>query len=312
MEDHPHLSHLCCTTCGTPCSSCATCSTPHITSCVPPAQPVPPGPLPQLNWSHFKPEFVRKPNGDVEAHLLRTNDWMDTYAFPEDVKVQRYCLTLEGEARLWYESFGPIVLDWNGLQTQFRQQYSKIRNNREQLFHMWRSFHIDKNTETLDLYVTHIRQVAALLGYGKPQVLEIFKNTLPSRLYWVLFPIEISGKQQKRQKEYLSNEKIGRQLVGQLSSMPFMNIQDGYNSSKKIDTVDTQDRLDNKVDKITSMMSKLTAEDSSQNRPFKPKIFLGKRRGQPRNYYDKDRYQNRYRSNSEDRRMSYRGRARYG
>ena len=35
-----------------------------------------------------------------------------------------------------------------------------------------------------------IRQVAALLGYGEPQVLDVFKNTLPTRLYRVLFPIE--------------------------------------------------------------------------------------------------------------------------
>ena len=42
----------------------------------------------------------------------------------------------------------------------------------------------------LDAYVTCIRQVAALLGYGKSQVLGVFKNTLPSRLHLVLFPIE--------------------------------------------------------------------------------------------------------------------------
>ena len=60
------------------------------------------------------------------------------------------------------------------------------------------------------------------------------------------------------------------------------------------------------------MVSKLTGQGSSQNRPFKPKIYQGKRRGQPRNYYDQDRYQIRYRSNSGDRRMWYRGRAQYG
>ena len=42
---------------------------------------------------------------------------MDTHAFPEGVKVQRICLSLVGEARLWYESLSPINLDWNGLQT---------------------------------------------------------------------------------------------------------------------------------------------------------------------------------------------------
>ena len=33
---------------------------------------------PQLNWSHFKPKYTGKLDEDVEAHLLRTNDWMDT------------------------------------------------------------------------------------------------------------------------------------------------------------------------------------------------------------------------------------------
>ena len=29
---------------------------------------------PQLNWSHFKPEYAGKPDDDAEAHLLRMND----------------------------------------------------------------------------------------------------------------------------------------------------------------------------------------------------------------------------------------------
>ena len=55
----------------------------------------------QLNWSHFKPDFSGKAE-DVEAHLLRTNDWMTTHDFPDDEKVRIFCLTLLGEARLWY------------------------------------------------------------------------------------------------------------------------------------------------------------------------------------------------------------------
>ena len=57
----------------------------------------------------------------MEAHLLQMNDWMDTYAFPEDVKVQHFCLTLVGEARLWCESLRPIITDWIRLQNHFRQ-----------------------------------------------------------------------------------------------------------------------------------------------------------------------------------------------
>ena len=79
---------------------------------------------------------------------------MDTHAFPEGIRVQHFCLTLVGEARLWYESLRPINVDWIGLQHQFRQQPSKIGNAREQLFHVWRSFHFNENTETLYSYIT--------------------------------------------------------------------------------------------------------------------------------------------------------------
>ena len=112
---------------------------------------------------------------------------MTAHHFVEGVRVQRFCLTLLAEARLWYQSLEPINLDWNGLQNLFRQQYFKIGNTREHLFHAGRSFSFDKNTETIDVYVTCIRQVAALLGCGEPQSLEVFKNTLPTKLYWI-FP----------------------------------------------------------------------------------------------------------------------------
>ena len=60
--------------------------------------------------------------------------------------------------------------------------------------------------------------------------------------------------------------------------MTFMNIKDGY-ISKKV-TFDTQDSLDEKIDRLTSMMSKLTAQDDNQNKQFKCKIYQSKWRGQ--------------------------------
>ena len=85
----------------------------------------------QLNWSYFKPEFSGKPEEDVEARLLRTNDWMETHNFPNDQKVRRFCLTLMGEARLCYETSGTAQLDWEALQDYFWQQYSKFGNIQE-------------------------------------------------------------------------------------------------------------------------------------------------------------------------------------
>ena len=61
-----------------------------------------------INWSNFKPEFSGKLEEDAEAHLLCSNDWMNAHNFNEDVKVQRFCLTLLGEARLWFQSIEPL------------------------------------------------------------------------------------------------------------------------------------------------------------------------------------------------------------
>ena len=70
-----------------------------------------------LNWSNFKPEFPGKPEEDAEAHLLHLNDWMEAHHFDEDIKVQRFCLTLLGEARLWYQSLEPLgETTWTQLQ----------------------------------------------------------------------------------------------------------------------------------------------------------------------------------------------------
>ena len=133
----------------------------------------------QLNWSDFKPEFAGKPEEYMDAHLLRTNDWKETHNSTDDIKVRRFYLTLMDEARLWYETFRPIQLDWAALQDCFQQQYSKVSSEREQYFHVWRSFCYDEQRDTIGSYISKIKQVAALLNYGDPQILELFKTSYP-------------------------------------------------------------------------------------------------------------------------------------
>ena len=106
MEDHQH--------CHNPCISHTWSSGAAPNQPAQPDQAAPQahiGQQPALNWSHFRPKFTGKPEEDAEAHLLHTNDWMNIQNFPGDVKVQRLCLTLVGEARLWYKSLRPIAND---------------------------------------------------------------------------------------------------------------------------------------------------------------------------------------------------------
>ena len=124
-----------------------------------------------------------------------------------------------------------------------------------------------------------IRQVATLLGYGQPQVLEVFKNTLPTKLYWSLFPIENLRQAVETAKRILTKEKLDKQLTGQNSASPFMNIRD--RTERKV-SFNTRDELGDKIDKLTEVMSRLAAKVSHEKRPFKPQIY--KSRGQNRSY----------------------------
>ena len=82
---------------------------------------------------------------------------METHNFPDDQKVRRFCLTLTGEARLWYETLGTVQLDWKTLRDCFHQQYSKFGSTREQYFHAWRSFQFDENADTIDPYIHKVK-----------------------------------------------------------------------------------------------------------------------------------------------------------
>ena len=78
-----------------------------------------------------------------------------------------------------------------------------------------------------------------------------------------------------------------------------------------------RDTLEENIGKLTSMVSKLTAHIDDPVKQFKPKIYESKGRGQMRNICDRHNYgqrsyQNRYRTNSRDRRIEFSGRIHYG
>ena len=52
-----------------------------------------------------KPEFSGKPDKDVEVHLLCSNHWMNAHHFVDDVKVQRFCLTLLKRGKIMVSLF---------------------------------------------------------------------------------------------------------------------------------------------------------------------------------------------------------------
>ena len=269
-----------------------------------PVQPPTPMANNQLNWSHFRTEFSGTPNEDVEAHLLRMEDWMMTHNFPEDQKVGRFCLTLTGEARLWHATL-------NIQQQQlFRQQYSKFGNTQEQYFHAWRSFQFDGATDTIDGYIQKINQVGALLEYGDPQILELFKNTLPSRLYYMLYHIDNLREAVEMAKRVLAKEQMDKK-AGQSSTSPLMQISHSSSMNKdkmekkvSFSAVEAMERTTDSIERLVSLMDRMDTKLDRREDQYRPRVYQGRSRGcsyRQNNYgsrnrsYSQDQYQNNYR-----------------
>ena len=144
-----------------------------------------------------------------------------------------------------------------------------------------------------DAYVTRIRQVARLLGYGELQVLEVFKNTVPNRLYWVLFPI--NNLREAVETAEIFDQGKDRQLAGQ-SSTPFMKLND--KKTKKAVSFDARDVLERNsenMEKMTVLMDKMYIKLEQKDVPYKPQIYQ-KRRGQNRQNFGQNNNWKRNRS----------------
>ena len=121
----------------------------------------------------------------------------------------------------------------------------------------------------MDVYVNRIKQGAILLNYDEPQIIELFKNTLPSRLYWVLFSINNLRDTVDVAKLVLTKEKIDRQLSGQSgTTTPFMKVGDVYHSNRKTVSSSTQDPIREQLDNLTPMVYHMSIEKEGNNRSF--------------------------------------------
>ena len=111
-----------------------------------------------------------------------------------------------------------------------------------------------------------------MLGYEDPQVLEVFKNTVPNRLYWVLFSIDNLCDAVETAKRFLTKEKIDRQMTGQ-SSTPFMKLTDKKRKSVTFDAKDALEKTSENMEKMMALMDKMYIELEQKDVPYKPQIY---------------------------------------
>ena len=96
--------------------------------------PGPAPPLPRLKIS--PPIFKGLPGERPEAHLLRANDWMDTYNILPVNKPANFKHTLNHLARDWYDSL-TFPITWNDPQQRFSQYFSTQGRSTKHLHDKW-------------------------------------------------------------------------------------------------------------------------------------------------------------------------------
>ena len=83
---------------------------------------------------------------------------------------------------------------------------------------MWRSFCYDENEDTIDSYILKVKQVASLLNYGEPEILELFKThcLASSGQQRMLKPQDLEAISSMRYNVSLQQSKTGKPFKPQV------------------------------------------------------------------------------------------------
>ena len=109
---------------------------------------------------------------------------------------------------------------------------------------------------------------------------------MPSKLYWILFPINNLREAVDTAKRVLNKEKLDKHLTGQASNIsPFMKMRDNTQSDQKM-LMKPQD-----LEAVTSMLYNMSLQQGNRKKPFKPQVYQRRGRGQ-RQSYDRNRPRN--------------------
>ena len=148
-----------------------------------------PGPGPALPPPRVKispPIFKGLPGERPEAHLLRANNWMDTYNILPVNKPTNFKHTLDHLARKWYDSL-TFPIAWNNLQQRFSWYFSTQGRSIKHLHDKWQNFSFTSGQDDIEAYIRDVKEAAHQLNYNDEAVLHLIKATIPSEIYGTLY-----------------------------------------------------------------------------------------------------------------------------
>ena len=137
----------------------------------------------------------------------------------------------------------------------------------------------------IDGYIQKVKQMAALLDYGEPQILELFKNTLSSRLYCMLYQIDDLRVAVETAKRLLTKEQMDKK-AGQSSASPFMQVNQSSSKGKdkmekkvSFSAVEVMERTKDSTERLASLMDKMDTKLDRREDQYRPRVYQGRSRG---------------------------------
>ena len=115
--------------------------------------------------------------------FLVLEDWMETHNFPEGDKVRCFHLTLIGEAQVmvWITS---TIRWWLACLYKINSgDNTQNRHTPKQLFHAWRTFKFNENTDTVDSFCSKNESGSSNAKLWRNADIREFQDTLLHQLY---------------------------------------------------------------------------------------------------------------------------------
>ena len=147
------------------------------------------------------------------------------------------------------------------------------------------------------------KRLSKWLDFGEPQILDLFKNTLPSRLYYMLYQIDDLRVAVETTKRLLTKEQMDKK-TGQSTASPFMQVSQGSSkykdkTEKKVSfsAVEAMERTTDSIERLASLMDKMDTKLDRREDQYRPRVYHGRGRGCG---YRQNNYASRNKSYSRD------------
>ena len=245
-----------------------------------PGGPVPPPPRVKLP----PPIFKGLPGERPEAHLLRANDWMDTYNILPVNKPTSFKHTLDHLAREWYDSL-TFPIAWNNLQQQFSRYFSTQGRSIKHLHDKWRNFSITPGQDNIEAYIRDVKEAAHQLNYNDEAILHLIKATMPAKIYGTLYNQHDLNTVITMVKDIYARkpETANPPQASGGATAPFTLIKAPNGANKRIH-FQGDEPLSDRIDKLTEVLFRMDMDGKPTKKPYKPYITSPRRRGRGRSF----------------------------